>query len=65
MSEKVKIEPLAHSPDRAAERIGVSTRQVYVEIASGNLRSCKVGKRRLVLDTECVRFLQRRMAEAS
>ena len=65
MDEKVKIEPLARSPDDAGKRLGLSTRAIYNLIATGELRSCKVGKRRLVLDTECVRFLERKMREAS
>ena len=59
-----KIEPLAHSPDRAAHRIGVSTRAVYTLIASGELRSYKDGKRRLIPDTECQRHVQRKVAQA-
>lgn len=58
------VEPLAHSPDRAAQRLGISTRAVYVQIASGGLRSFKVGKRRLITDAELVRFVERRAAEA-
>lgn len=58
-----RIEPLAHSPDRAAHRIGVSLRAIYSNIASGELRSFKVGKRRLIPDAELVRFVERKMAE--
>ena len=59
------LEPLAHSPSRAGERLGVSTRQVYVLIASGELRSYKEGKRRLIPDSECQRLVTRRMAGAA
>lgn len=59
-----KIEPLAHSPDRAAQRLSISTRAVYSHIASGELRSFKDGKRRLIPDTELQRFVQRKMADA-
>ena len=64
-SENFPVEPLAHSPTRAGKRIGVSTRQVYIHIASGELRSFKDGKRRLIPDAECQRFIARRMAEAA
>ncbi len=57
------IEPLAHSPDAAARRLGVSVRQIYYLISVGELRSVKTGKRRLVPETELQAFLRRRMAE--
>ena len=59
------IEPLAHSPARAGVRIGVSTRQIYSLIATGELRSFKSGKRRLIPEEECQRFVARAMAEAA
>ena len=62
---QTKPEPLAHSPDRAAQRLGISTRAVYTAIATGEIRSFKAGKRRLIPDSECVRFIARRMAEAA
>ena len=61
---QTNLAPLAHSPDRAGVRLGISTRAVYEHIASGELRSFKVGKRRLVTDTECQAFIARREAEA-
>ena len=62
---RAPVEPLAHSPERAAQRLGISTRAVYTLIASGDLRSFKAGKRRLIPDSECVSFIARRMAEAA
>ena len=63
MDDTPKIGPLAHSPESAAKRLGdISVRSVYTHIATGELRSFKVGKRRLIPDTECVRFVERRMA---
>lgn len=59
------IEPLAHSPDRAAQRLGISTRAVYTHIATGELRSFKDGKRRLIPDTELQRYVQRKMDESN
>jgi excisionase family DNA binding protein len=57
--------PLAHSPDGAAKRIGIPTRAVYSLIASGELRSFKLGKRRLITDVECQRLVQRKQTEAA
>ena len=65
MKDTPQIDPLAHSPDRAAQRLGISTRAVYMHIASGELRSFKDGKRRLIPDVELHRFVQRRMAAAA
>ncbi|WP_310383906.1 excisionase family DNA-binding protein [Roseateles sp.] len=60
-----QLEPLAHSPDRAAQRLGISTRAVYTHLATGELRSFKDGKRRLIPDTELQGFVTRKMAEAA
>ena len=60
-----KVEPLAHSPDRAGQRVGVSTRAVYELIASGELRSFKCGKRRLIPEVELQNFVTRRMNQAA
>lgn len=65
MTDLQQPQPLAHSPDRAAVRIGISTRAVYELIASGELRSFKQGKRRLIPDAECQRLVARKMAEAA
>ena len=58
------LPPLVHSPDSAAARISVSPRAIYALIASGELRSYKDGKRRLIPDTELQRHVQRKMAQA-
>lgn len=63
--DETKIQPLAHSPDRAAQRLSISTRAVYTHIATGELKSYKDGKRRLIPDTELQRYVQRRMSEAA
>lgn len=57
-------DPLVHSPDSAAQRIGSSTRGIYDLIAKGELRSFKSGKRRLIPDTELQSYVQRKMAQA-
>lgn len=64
-TDTVPLEPLAHSPDSAAKRLGTNTRAVYTLIASGELRTFKLGKRRLVPDTELQRLMQRKLAEAA
>lgn len=65
MKDKLDLDPLAHSPDSAAKRIGTNTRAIYNLIASGELRSFKLGKRRLIPDAECQRLVQRKLAEAA
>jgi len=64
VKETNQLEPLAHSPDRAAQRIGISTRAVYTAIAAGEIRSFKIGKRRLITEQELQGFVQRKMALA-
>jgi excisionase family DNA binding protein len=65
METSVAIEPLAHTPEKAAQRLSICTRAVFTLIAQGELRSFKIGKRRLIPDTELQRLVQRKMAEAS
>jgi excisionase family DNA binding protein len=65
MANTQPIQPLAHSPDRAAQRLGISTRAVYLHIATGELKSFKDGKRRLIPDTELHGFVRRKMAAAA
>ena len=64
MKDSNQLDPLAHSPDRAAQRIGISTRAIYTAIATGELRSFKIGKRRLITETELQGLVQRKMAQA-
>ena len=64
MVEKTTLPPLAHSPDSAAQRIQVSPRAIYALIAKGELRSFKIGKRRLIPDSELQSLVQRNMAQA-
>lgn len=58
------VQPLAHSPDRAALRLGISTRAVYTHISTGELRSFKDGKRRLIPEKELQQFVERKLAAA-
>ena len=64
MNDTNQLQPLAHSPDSAAQRIGISTRAIYTAIATGELRSFKIGKRRLITETELQGLVQRKMAQA-
>lgn len=48
-----------------AKDLGVSERQVYKLIATGELRSFKIGRRRLVPREEKQRLVDRKMAEAA
>ena len=59
------VEPLAHSPESAAKRLGLPLRSIYNLLAEGELRSTKIGKRRLIPDSELQRLLQRKLQEAA
>jgi excisionase family DNA binding protein len=61
---KRPVEPLNYSPPDAAKRLGIATRAVYAHIATGELRSFKLGKRRLIPDSELMNFVARRMRAA-
>jgi excisionase family DNA binding protein len=65
MADAPETPPLAHSVPSAAKRIGTNERAIYTAIASGELRSFKLGKRRLIPDTELQRLVNRKMAEAA
>lgn len=60
-----KTDPLAHSPESAARRIGIATRAVYTLMEQGELKSFKLGKRRLIPDAECQRLVERKIEEAT
>lgn len=64
MSDLPILDPLAHSPERAALRLGISTRAVYGLISKGELRSYKDGKRRLIPESELQQRVARKLAEA-
>lgn len=55
--------PLAFSPDDAGDLLGLGRTTVYAEIASGRLRSFKVGKKRLVPAFALDEYIADRMAE--
>lgn len=57
--------PLAHSPAGAAKRASITTRKVYALIAEGELRSFKLGKRRLIPESELQRLIERKLKEAA
>jgi excisionase family DNA binding protein len=59
------LSPLAHSPEQAAQRLGISRRAVYERIASGEIRSYKDGRRRLIPETELQRFVAKKLKQAA
>jgi excisionase family DNA binding protein len=65
MALKTPPEPLAHSPDTAAVRLGVPLRTIYTLLAAGELKSAKIGKRRVIPDAELRRLLDSKLAEAA
>lgn len=63
--ESLKFDPLVHSVPSAAKRLGTNPRAIYGLIATGELRSFKLGKHRLIPDTECQRLVNTKLAEAA
>jgi excisionase family DNA binding protein len=56
--------PLAYCPEEAARKLGLSRTTTFAEIASGRLRSFKVGKRRLVPSSALGPYIEERLAES-
>jgi excisionase family DNA binding protein len=50
-------EPIAYSPQGAAETSSLSLRHVMKEIASGRLKSIKKGRRRIILREDLEEYL--------
>ena len=58
------MQPIAHSIERATERLGWKSRQTtYNEINAGRLRSYTVGRRRFISEEACVEYVRAREAE--
>jgi excisionase family DNA binding protein len=57
--------PLLWSPAEAAKRLGLSRAGLYELLTRGELASLKVGRRRLIPDEECRRFIAARLAESA
>jgi len=53
------------STTEAARRLGISRAYIYELLATNQLASLKVGKRRLIPDAECQRFIAARLAESA
>ena len=51
-------EPIAYSPQRAAETVGLSLRFVMKAISSGKLHSLKKGRRRIILREDLEAYLR-------
>ncbi len=56
------IQPLLYSIPAAARRVDLSTRAVYNLIAAGELRTVKIGRRRMIADTELRALVRRHTA---
>jgi excisionase family DNA binding protein len=56
------VDALAFNPDRAAEMIGLGRTKTYEVIRTGELRSIKVGRRRLVPLSAITEFLSQSSA---
>lgn len=55
---------LTHSIEQAARALGVGRSLVFTLLKEGQLKSIRVGKRRLILTTELQAFLDRQQQKA-
>ena len=56
-------EQIAYRPEAAARAIGISRSALYQELASGRLRSVKIGRSRLITREAIAEFLTQLAAE--
>jgi hypothetical protein len=57
------LDPLAISVGRAVQTSGIGRTRLYEAMGSGELASCKIGKRRLILVEDLGAWLARHRAE--
>lgn len=65
MSKKNVISPLAVSPEEAAAMLGVGRTTTFNLIATGELTSFTVGRRRLVPVSAVVKFVEDHIADGA
>lgn len=51
------MDPLLNPLPEAIRRLGIGRSKVYEEIAAGNLRVVKIGRRTLIPETELQRYV--------
>ncbi len=57
LTPRDSLTPLAYRPEAAARTIGISRSALYLELASGRLRSVKIGRSRVITHAAIVDFL--------
>ena len=65
MQSNTDLNPLAYSVPDAARLLGLSPRAIYNRIATGEIRSFKVGPRRLISRDSLREFIANRESEAA
>lgn len=65
MSQAATLTPLAVGPEDAGRLTGHARSAIYEAIASGELKSFKSGKRRLVLMAELSSWIERKAKEGA
>lgn len=65
MSNTTEIDRLAYSVPDAARMLGISPRAIYNRLANGELRSFRVGPRRLISLDALKDYIRTRESEAS
>lgn len=58
MAELAEQVARLHHVESVMERLGLGRSKVYELMATGQLRSCKVGRRRLVPESAIVEFIE-------
>jgi excisionase family DNA binding protein len=63
MNQGEHIAPLSVSVEEAARIVGFSRSGIYEQIATGDLKAFKLGRRRLILMTELKSWVERAAQE--
>lgn len=63
MNQAEHIAPLSVSVEEAARIVGFSRSGIYEQIATGDLKAFKLGRRRLILMTELKSWVERAAQE--
>ena len=59
-----KLDPITYSPAEVAKLIGISRTYAYELVQRGDIKSIRIGRRRLVLERDLNAYLERKRAEA-
>lgn len=64
-SQEPTSAPIFNPVAVACQRLGIGRTLLYEELAAGNIKTVKVGRRRLIPESELQRYVAAKLAEAA